>query len=1381
LKAVRASIGERMPAVSGGGLVPRRFLAVLTAAVVVAGGLAIRSDSLAGHAPARVAAAPVEQAGDDAARASALARATGRRVAVASERGERHDVYANPDGTFTAELRTQPIRVRRGTGWAAVDTSLMVRPDGSVGPVAVPGEVTFSGGGGQPLVQIREGEHRLALGWPAPLPVPVLAGATATYPEVFPGVDLRLTALPQGFSQVFVVKDRAAGANPALAELPFPVAATGVTLRDDGQGNLGAYDAAGVLVFGSGAPRQWDAVGRSALGRLGLRTASLVLRPDLRQLTDPATRYPVTIDPDFAPGRTGFAMVFSGHPAQAYWGGDGDGVAKVGFCDWPGCNGIGVARSYFVFNGAFLVGRHVLSAEFNIFENWSPSCTPTDLDAYSTRPATSGTTWNSQPQIRTPSLGRRTVAHGWGSGCPGAWVGFNATRAVTDAIADTDGRTGIMLRAGSEGDKYGWKKFNTNPTLAVTYNSYPGTPINQTVENTTCTQAPNDRYVNPFLDNTVPRGPRIGARITDPDGGNLKARFEWHNRGVATPLGTLTTAAKASGSTFTVDIPAAHAADGAKLSVRVRGINELGGSSVDSGPYGAWCDIVIDRTAPGAAPTVASTTYPECAPPDFDPCVSGGGIGRTGAFTLGASGVADVAGFRYDLHDQPATYAAASGGAATVLVTPPEDGPMDLYVRSVDRAGNEGPLRRYHFFVGPGTPPRGQWRLDGITESQAVDDSSSHHDGTVTLGPSTWKVGRVGDALWFNGSSGYVSTTGGPTVHTNMSFTVAAWVKLDRLDTGYRTAVSQDGTRMSGFFLQYNPNSRKWNFMMPASDADAAARRIAESAQPAVAGRWTHLVGSFDMATRQVRIFVDGVAGTVASHPTPWDTNGTVQLGRARSGAVPVDYWPGSLDEVRLYDRLLTPEEVHDLAAAPAVEDLFLPLDGGSGPTALDESGQARSATLGTGTTWTTGRVGTGAVALNGGVAAVATAGPAIRTDASFTVTAWVRLATTGTAWQSVLSQDGSRASGFQLRYRGDTQRWTFALPQADVDAYPVVSVDAPDVAFAGEWTHLAGVYDQAAGRIRLYVNGALVGEVAASATWNATGPFRIGVGRQNGTAHTPMTGDVDDVHAWTGVRTADQIRAEYLAPVTRRITVYTGQLTRFATVDQYHVVTTGPAPAGAHFEASLGIPAPDGAAGTQVLRSCRASANDYLLATDCGAAADLGPVGSVYTTPPAGVETIPVYRCRVPNKDHFASYDPACEGQTTEALLGYTRAYAFLLRHTSSAFPYDEGSATYRLPAQYRLTGNFGVVGMRQYAGTTALYSCQDTSGLFSSTDAACEGATVLRRVGYLWTAAPTGVTASAELFRCRATRGDRFDSRDPTCEGQTVERSLGYVVTQL
>jgi hypothetical protein len=49
----------------------------------------------------------------------------------------------------------------------------------------------------------------------------------ATYANVLPGVDLKLTADVEGFSQVLVVKDRTAAADPTLATLAFPMTTPG--------------------------------------------------------------------------------------------------------------------------------------------------------------------------------------------------------------------------------------------------------------------------------------------------------------------------------------------------------------------------------------------------------------------------------------------------------------------------------------------------------------------------------------------------------------------------------------------------------------------------------------------------------------------------------------------------------------------------------------------------------------------------------------------------------------------------------------------------------------------------------------------------------------------------------------------------------------------------------------------------------------------------------------------------------------------------------------------------------------------------------------------------------------------------------------------------
>ncbi|HUR02016.1 MAG TPA: LamG-like jellyroll fold domain-containing protein, partial [Nonomuraea sp.] len=1187
------------------------------------------------------------------------AKRSGKRVAVTAEQAERRDVYANPDGSFTAELRTSPVRVRRASGWVPVDTTLRERADGGVEPAATTVPVVFSGGGNGALVRLGQDKTQVGLRWPAPLPKPVLNRDSATYPEVLPGVDLRMTATAQGFTEVLVVKDKAAAQNPKLAELTFGLDAKGVAVRDDGHGNIGAYDEKGKLVFGSGAPMTWDSTpsaAKRAVGELELSKDTLLLRPERKLLTDPTATFPMYIDPDFAASQTGFAMVLSGHPNQAYWGGDGENLAKVGYCNWAGCNGIGVARSYFQYDASFMVGKHVQAAEFNAFENYAPSCSARPVEAWGTNPVGGGTTWNNQPfPGGAAGLGTVNVAYGYSAACPGAWVGFDATTAVNNAVAFSNGQTAIMLKAVNEGDAYAWKKFNTNPSLVVTYNSYPNTPTGQTVEDKACAVQPDEPYSNPYIDddpNKGPRGPKLSAVVSDPDGGLVQAQFEWYTR-FGARLGVTATEFKVSGSTFNVDVPSQNAGDGANLAYRVRGAD-----GVDFGPWGLWCDVTIDRKAPEKAPKVSSVTYPECPPPDYDPCPRGGGVGRTGGFTLGADGVEGVAGFEYHLYSQETFKANAASGAANILVTPPEDGSMDLFARSVDRAGNVGPEYRYHFIVGPGTPPRGHWKLEGYVEKKAVDDSPNGHDATIVSDTARWRIGRHGDALWLDGATAYANTAGGATVDTKKTFTVSAWVKIDRLDTTFRTAVSQDGTRISGFFLQYNPSTKKWNFMMPASDADNAERHIAESATSAVAGRWTHLVGTYDAAARQIKIYVDGVAGTPAGHTTPWGATGTVQLGRAQYAAGPVDYWPGSLDEVRIYDRTLTSEEIHDLAGAPAAEELFLPLDEGAGTTAQEVSGNYRIGTLGSAGSWITGKVGAGAVRFSGAAETLSTSGPALRTDAGFTVTAWVRLDVADGQTRTVLSQDAGQGSGFQLRYRGDTRKWSFALPQSATDTeLTALSADAGESAQAGEWTHLAGVYDPAAQEIQLYVNSTKVAWEKGPATVNATGAFQIGRGRQAGAPATPFAGVIDDVHAWTGVRTSDQIKAEYQKPVTGRRSPYGGQLARYYNLTGHHIVTNGPVPPGSHFEFSLGMTAPADAPNTQALYSCRSGTGDYFLAYDCGTYTNLGSVGRLYTTPPADVPTRLIYRCQVPGVGHFASADPGCEGQTTELpALGYTR-----------------------------------------------------------------------------------------------------------------------------
>src|SRR5262245_7251747 len=83
------------------------------------------------------------------------------------------------------------------------------------------------------------------------------------------------------------------------------------------------------------------------------------------------------------------------------------------------------------------------------------------------------------------------------------------------------------------------------------------------------------------------------------------------------------------------------------------------------------------------------------------------------------------------------------------------------------------------------------------------------------FGASGWTGALVGNsALVLPGRNGSYAEVPTPIVDTTRSFTVTAWVKLDRLG-GYQTFVSEDGDILSSFFLQLRGDSGQFSFTVP--------------------------------------------------------------------------------------------------------------------------------------------------------------------------------------------------------------------------------------------------------------------------------------------------------------------------------------------------------------------------------------------------------------------------------------------------------------------------------------------------------------------------------------------------------------------------------------
>ncbi|MFB7086645.1 LamG-like jellyroll fold domain-containing protein [Streptomyces sp. NPDC056296] len=135
------------------------------------------------------------------------------------------------------------------------------------------------------------------------------------------------------------------------------------------------------------------------------------------------------------------------------------------------------------------------------------------------------------------------------------------------------------------------------------------------------------------------------------------------------------------------------------------------------------------------------------------------------------------------------------------------------------------------------------------------------------------------------------------------------------------------------------------------------------------------------------------------------------------------------------------------------------------------------------------------AVALDGSADAYLDAGaPAVDTGSTFSVSAWVHLAEQPERDVTVVSQDGVAQPGFALGYDADTESWSFSIPYSDMQTMGTWKVSGA-TAVPGSWTHLIGVYNDATGKMSLFVNGDLIEKAvtARHTVWNADGALQIG------------------------------------------------------------------------------------------------------------------------------------------------------------------------------------------------------------------------------------------------------------------------------------------------
>ncbi|MEW2444695.1 LamG domain-containing protein [Micromonospora marina] len=1106
-------------------------------------------------------------------------------VEVTGLRTEDSRVLATPRGTLMLESYAEPqwTRGRGGGPWRKIDTRLERRADGSVAPVATLTDVTFTSGGSGPTIRMPLADGQVSLSWPGDLPVPTLDGDTAVYASVLPEVDLRLRALRDGFTWALVVKSAQAAANPALDELRFALRTTGsLAKRSRAGGGFEVADRDGRSVLSAGGALMWDSAGvataaQAARGRAAnafeaqdrrdalrvvpdrarkaeiptaVQGEDLVIRPDRSLLRGKGTVYPVVIDPWSTIEKTRWGYSSTNNATR------NDGVARVG----KDPEGSGTYRSYFSFKLTSLSGKTIRGAKFltEMTHSWDCGSTPVNLWRTADMATTGKQTW-SGPSFSKWLEERSAHAHkpSGGAGCsddpqPDKPMEFASQNVINDISANrgqdiyTLALSTRQSDGSSESTSNWWKKFDPVQTkLTIEYNTNPNTPTAAQLSTHAGYTAPAQPCVTGASRPAVRSDfPWLKATVSDPDGsggGSLSGVF---------------TLQKLAGSTWTnvsgwprTDSGVAPGAK-AELQLTTKTVNgelyrwqvqtkdTLGGSSTAS----PWCEFSIDYSAPASTPTVtaADGLYLE-APPRGTDLDSHGSPGYSGRFTFSANGAADVFDYVYQVNGGPEMTVRASqlGGPATVWVTPTVRLENVVTVRSRDQAGNPSASYDYVFYAGDPSAPVAHWAMDEGTGTALANKIDGGAAATLTPSPK-WTDSRVLGTHKQSGKDWAVEldgvddqvTTAGAVIDTTRSFSYAAWVRADAVGG---VVVAQAGTNKSPFELQYYPTKQRWCFVSYASDTAYAASTPSPACatDPVQPGVWVHLAGVYDAgASSQLALYVNGVRkGTGATSVPPWSAPGPLLIGAGRNGS-PTGWVKGAISEVRVWNRAIDPDiDLVDLVRPVRVGQWDMEDDDQEEPRqAGDSSGYQHplNLTASPSAQWIADGFDSMGLNFDGVSGAAVTDGPVLRTDQSYTVSAWVRFAG-GSGARTVIAQDGANISSSFLSCRTDANgsRWSVMVRSGDSTAASGLYVNGSDC-MVNQWAHLTAVQDVTTKTISLYVNGVLVNQsTPAFAPWHGAGGLSIGRGKW-GAPTDYFNGDIDRVQVWHGALSAAEVNAVF-------------------------------------------------------------------------------------------------------------------------------------------------------------------------------------------------------------------------------------------------------------
>jgi chitodextrinase len=308
--------------------------------------------------------------------------------------------------------------------------------------------------------------------------------------------------------------------------------------------------------------------------------------------------------------------------------------------------------------------------------------------------------------------------------------------------------------------------------------------------------------------------------------------------------------------------------------------NSLSGS-IDVGPGGSAAQVAVHSNIALSFSGCSTAgllvdynvwgTAPSCGPND----------------TVAPSGFADPAAHDFDLLPDAAAIDHGSLGTDPALDIDGQARPLGAAADAGAKESRSSALvAAYPFNESAGTV--------------ALDASARDNDGTVS-GASRTSTGRFGGALFFDGANDWVTVLDDPSLDLADSLTLEAWVNPRALGSVWRTVIMKEQPGGLSYGLYGETSSGK-----PSGNVNVGTERDTRALSALRLNTWTHLTATYDGAA--LRLFVNGKQ--VSSRPVSGSLTSSLSALRVGGNAVWDEWFDGAIDEVRVYRRALSADEV---------------------------------------------------------------------------------------------------------------------------------------------------------------------------------------------------------------------------------------------------------------------------------------------------------------------------------------------------------------------------------------------------------------------------------------------------------------------------------------